>query len=64
MFDVIYIQQPPRSSYNTSKNFSKCGLQRVHFPKIFLNNYSIKHLKKNLLLNQGFSMKRKKRIRY
>ena len=64
MFEVILILQPPRSSYKTSKNFSKCGLQRVHFPKIFLNNYSIKHLEKNLLLNQGFSMKRKKGIRY
>ena len=31
-------------------NYSKRGLHRVHFPKIFLNNYSTKHLKKNLLL--------------
>ena len=48
--EVIFILHPPRSSYDTRKNFSKRGLHRVHFPKIFLNNYSTKHLKKNLLL--------------
>ena len=58
----MFILNPPRSSYDTRKNVSKRGLHRVHFPKIFLNNYSTKHLKKNLLLknlNQGFSMKGK-----
>ena len=49
--EVIIIVSPPRSSCDTGKNFSKRGLHRVHFPKIFLNNYSsTKHLKKNLLL--------------
>ena len=47
---VIFILHPPCSSYDTKKNFSKRELHRVHFPKIFLNNYSTKHLKKNLLL--------------
>ena len=48
--EIIFIPHPPRSSYDTRKNFSKRGHHRVHFPKTFLNNYSTKHLKKNLLL--------------
>ena len=49
--EIIFIlHPPPRSSYDMRKNFSKRGHHRVHFPKIFLNNYSTKHLKKNLLL--------------
>ena len=46
----MFIRHLSRSRYDTRKNFSKHGLYRVHFPKIFLNNYSTKHLKKNLLL--------------
>ena len=47
---VTFILHPPRSNYDTRKNFSKRGLHRVHFPKIFLNNYSTKHFRENPLL--------------
>lgn len=44
--------------------FSKDKLSRANFPRIFLNNHSVRHLKKHQLLkdstlHQGLSMKEK-----
>ena len=66
--EAIFILHPPRSSYYTRQNFSKLGLHRAYFHKIFQNNYSTKHLKKNLPLKNFKSRllyegKSKERIR-
>ena len=48
--EVIFILHTLNYSYDTSKNFSKRRFRLMLFLKIFLNNYSAKHSKKNLLL--------------